>query len=437
MCHRLLRLATRDVVLAGALGLASGFGAVQLLAQAAHERETGMVRWGPAVVWFRAGDSGAVLIYASAGYRSAFARPVVLTPADAERFAAMLESLSLAESPSGASGSTPASATGAAPTPARLADTMPSTFGDGNVVVEPPAASVSPRLQVRIGAAGPNAVTAVIFPDAAPAGALALREAARLATPVRVVPAPGAPPASIASNASAAPSSPTSPTPRAPAASAPPVLAASPASPAPSARPAFSAPPAALATSTSAAAPTRIVSAPLAETSTVAPALTRVSARLPRRRPARVIAAPLAHPVRATPLVAAPAPPPSPVRRTAAPSSGAIVAPARPAGLGGEPPSVGLDDETVGNLVRQWQPELIYCYTEFGLRQHPTLTGHLVVRIALSPDGSVGHSVIVRREWSGDGAAGAEACIQSRAAAWRFPPAAAGSVHEFALVFSH
>jgi hypothetical protein len=99
-------------------------------------------------------------------------------------------------------------------------------------------------------------------------------------------------------------------------------------------------------------------------------------------------------------------------------------------------PAVGVDDAAVRNLVHLWQPELMYCYTQFGVREHPTLTGGLVVRIALSPSGGVGHSVISARAWNGGSGAAVETCIQSRIASWRFPPAGAGSMHEFTLAFA-
>jgi hypothetical protein len=78
----------------------------------------------------------------------------------------------------------------------------------------------------------------------------------------------------------------------------------------------------------------------------------------------------------------------------------------------------------------------MYCYTQFGLREHTTLTGALVVRLALSPSGNVGRSVIGSRTWSGEGGPDVESCIRSRIAAWRFPPARAGSIHTFSLEFA-
>jgi hypothetical protein len=100
------------------------------------------------------------------------------------------------------------------------------------------------------------------------------------------------------------------------------------------------------------------------------------------------------------------------------------------------PGPAGVDDVTVQNLVHQWQPELLYCYTEYGLRSHPGLTGTAMVRVALAQDGSVGYAGIVQHAWSGEGWADVENCIRTKVNTWRFPPAAAASVHELPLNFS-
>jgi hypothetical protein len=102
----------------------------------------------------------------------------------------------------------------------------------------------------------------------------------------------------------------------------------------------------------------------------------------------------------------------------------------------GDPTPGGVDDVTVRNLVQQWQPELLYCYTEYGLRSHPDLSGTAVVRVGLAQDGTVGYVGIVRHSWSGEGSADVENCIRTKVSAWRFPPAALASAHEFPLSFS-
>jgi len=97
--------------------------------------------------------------------------------------------------------------------------------------------------------------------------------------------------------------------------------------------------------------------------------------------------------------------------------------------------AAGVDDATVQNLVQQWRPELMYCYTQYGLREHPSLVGQVIVRAALSPNGAVGHSLIESRNWNGAGGPDVENCIRSRVDAWRFPPASTGSVHQFSVQF--
>ena len=99
--------------------------------------------------------------------------------------------------------------------------------------------------------------------------------------------------------------------------------------------------------------------------------------------------------------------------------------------------AVGLDDATVTTLVRQWEPDLTYCYTEFGTQHHPDLTGSLGVRITIAPDGTVSAHSIVTRLWSEpSGFAPVESCVGQRIAGWRFPPASESSVHEFTLNFT-
>jgi hypothetical protein len=100
------------------------------------------------------------------------------------------------------------------------------------------------------------------------------------------------------------------------------------------------------------------------------------------------------------------------------------------------PGPAGVDDVTVQNLVHQWQPELLYCYTEYGLRSHPGLAGTATVRVALAQDGSVGYAGVVQHAWNGEGWADVENCIRTKVNTWRFPPAAVSSVHEFPLKFS-
>ena len=122
-------------------------------------------------------------------------------------------------------------------------------------------------------------------------------------------------------------------------------------------------------------------------------------------------------------------------RAASAKRSTTAAAPATPAKTA--PKTAGLDDATVTTLVRQWEPDLTYCYTEFGTQHHPDLTGSLGVRITIAPDGTVSAHSIVTRLWSEpSGFAPVESCVGQRIAGWRFPPASESSVHEFTLNFT-
>jgi hypothetical protein len=126
------------------------------------------------------------------------------------------------------------------------------------------------------------------------------------------------------------------------------------------------------------------------------------------------------------------------VSRAASAKRSAPATPATPATPAKTAPkTAGLDDATVTTLVRQWEPDLTYCYTEFGTQHHPDLTGSLGVRITIAPDGTVSAHSIVTRLWSEpSGFAPVESCVGQRIAGWRFPPASESSVHEFTLNFT-
>ncbi len=97
----------------------------------------------------------------------------------------------------------------------------------------------------------------------------------------------------------------------------------------------------------------------------------------------------------------------------------------------------GLDSAIVATLVRQWEPDLMYCYTELGIKERPELTGSIGVRIALTSAGAVGAADIVTRAWSEpSGFAAVESCVRTRVSAWKFPPAASPSTHDFTVNFA-
>lgn len=462
----------------------------------AQQQETATLHWGGTVVWLRATDEANVLVFASPGYRNAFARPTILSADEADQWATLIERL---EAPPTARS-----------TGLRVTDSTRAALAEGDLLIEPAPSTAGAALRMRLSATRPDGITTMLFPDGAPAAAAALHDAARVARHLHdtvlaaagsaAIPAPApsaSPTITTASRPIAPPAVPPSvagPAVVAPTTNAPPVAptqlaAAVPATPPQPAAPSMAAAPTtappAVATHgptvrvvavqsapPAAAAPTIQITGPASTTTpSAAPVSTVPSApSVPAAVPAEVAAAtPASTPVAAGASVT-PAPASPPRLRVARPSFVAPVPPrqatapaapvtaAAPATTPAVPattahPSVlaavtirtnttrltqrnGVDNATVMNLVRQWQPDLTYCYTEYGLRNHPGLYGSVLVRMTIAPQGTVSHVEVARRKWSDDGATEVEACVRSRVAAWYFPPAAVSSVHQFPLTFS-
>ncbi len=375
-----------------------------------QEQEIGTLHWGPAVVWLRATQTGQVELFASAGYRSAFVQPVMLSAEDAERWAAVLDRLA----------SMPLADPAASAAPVTTTDTSHVVLSDGDLVLEmqPPGTSEA-KLRVWVGASRPDAVVAVVIPEGAAESARMLRDATRVARGMRDAALAAAPaPAQSANPPTAAPTDLASQQPRPSAPPSPPAATTVAIARQTTTVVGFDAPPAPVARTAHAHATALSVlktTTTTTPTHFASPALATVTTvnRAPQH----------AHEVAlATPVVA----------RTTAPAATRTVA----ATKAGDPDAGGVNDVTVQNLVAQWRPDLMYCYTQFGLREHTALAGTVVVRFALSPNGAVGHSVIDSRSWNGVGGADVETCIRTRVAAWHFPPASAGSMHEFSLEFA-
>src|SRR5208283_5571823 len=64
--------------------------------ESGHGQETAALRWGTRFVWFRPTDAGTVQVFASAGYRNAFAQPVTISADDADRWAGLADQLASA-----------------------------------------------------------------------------------------------------------------------------------------------------------------------------------------------------------------------------------------------------------------------------------------------------------------------------------------------------
>ncbi len=93
------------------------------------------------------------------------------------------------------------------------------------------------------------------------------------------------------------------------------------------------------------------------------------------------------------------------------------------------PPSV------LGDVIRQRQQLLQFCYTEFGLRKDPALAGQIQVRMVIQSDGTVSEVTVPQHHWSGHGSDQVESCIRERVLHWQFPTAQRGSTHEIQLIF--
>jgi hypothetical protein len=414
-------------------------------------QEVGMAHWGSTYVWLRVTETGLVEVYASTGYRNAFVQPVALTASDVDRWASSLDQL--------------AEPTDAHPASMTSDGTLRGTDDDGHVVLGGgdlvlevvPALGSEPKLRVWVGATRPDAVVALVVPEAAPDGALMLREAARRARNVAGATLGASAPSTPASTATEIEPAAPQTTSITVAAATPPVAA--------SARPMESTD-APMSVVEQPSVPTPVLPAggesatPLASASTSTPLVsTRTTTTVASLKAPGAHVVPVhgshdsALPVLRTTTTTKPlhvaasglanvrtvndAPENESVRQHSSTAARSASHTSRSTATSAPTDEArGVDDATVQNLVGQWRPDLMYCYTQYGLREHTALTGALVVRFALSPDGSVGHSLIGSRKWSGDGGAEVESCIRSRVAAWRFPPARAGSIHTFSLEFA-
>jgi hypothetical protein len=393
-----------------------------------RETETGSWRAGDAMVWIRVAPTGAISVYASHGYRSAFAHAVIITPEDADKWADLGDHVLAGQTAGGA-----------------------VMLGDSDIALEPMRAGDSVALAVRLGGVRPDGITflmngqslrevlpilratakasratqtASAAPPAAPTAAPA---------PATVTPATAAPAAAHPATPAAAPVA----TPHTAAIDSPPpavpvVLASAPAAPA-----APAAPPEV------AAADTPPAPAPEAEvapaTSTPAVAAAPVA---PTPAPAQVASVPVAPaPVAPAKIAKVTKPKPAPQAAETAPlrrtSAGSIAKPAAAMTITvGPTDATKLAPSTVANLVKQWQSQLDLCYSEFGLKVNPALTGSIAVRLAIRSTGDVGAATFVHHRWSGAGGTEAESCMRARVMAWMFPPASTPSAHEFTVAFA-
>lgn len=365
------------------------------------ERETGTFHAGGVVFWLRATDAGKVLVYAARGFRTPFAHPSILSADDTDRWAELAASLI-------------AAADGTGPMP--LLRSVPSAggapaaavLGGGDLVLDVPDANASPAVNVRVGALGPEALSATLSAAVLREVVPALRESARAARDMAAAHAmAGVAGVARATRALAAAGSALRP-------SSSPVAGPNVAVPA-----------------------TAPIAAPTAPSVAPAPSLPVVAPR--------PVVIPAASPV--TPVAAPATAPPAPSAHTDAPAIAgaaiahvAAVAPVTGAVGAMDTARVsvsGLASSVVGNVVRQRQPLLAYCYTAFGLATDSALSGRATMQVALNRTGEVTRADIVDRHWWGKGAERVESCVRQRVMAWRFPAAARATLQDIQLYFNH
>jgi len=381
-----------------------------------RETETGSWRAGDAMVWIRVAPTGAISVYASHGYRSAFAHAVIITPEDADKWADLGDHVLAGQTATGA-----------------------IMLGDSDIALEPMRAGDSVALAVRLGGVRPDGITFLMNGQSLREVLPILRATAKASRATQTASAapPPATPAAAPAPVTAAPAAahPAAPaaapvaTPHTAAIDSPPpavpvVLATAPAAPA--------APPEV------AAADTPPAPAPEAEVAPATPTPAVVAAPVaPTPAPTPVVAAPVAPTKIAKVTKPKPAPQAAetaPLRRT---SAGSIAKPAAAMTITvGPTDATKLAPSTVANLVKQWQSQLDLCYSEFGLKVNPALTGSIAVRLAIRTTGDVGAATFVHHHWSGAGGTEAESCMRARVMAWMFPPASTPSAHEFTVTFA-
>ena len=87
----------------------------------------------------------------------------------------------------------------------------------------------------------------------------------------------------------------------------------------------------------------------------------------------------------------------------------------------------GRNTDDLGTYVRSREPQLRFCYNEFGLKNNPSLAGTVSVAITITGSGSVSNAEVTGGSLSGSGASAVHSCIQQRIRGWRFPSSSVGS----------
>jgi hypothetical protein len=94
-----------------------------------------------------------------------------------------------------------------------------------------------------------------------------------------------------------------------------------------------------------------------------------------------------------------------------------------------------LSDAVFEAEVRRREPALHSCYTQYGLPNNPTLSGHITIHVSLSDSGEVMRATVADRSWTASAGSSVESCVVHRVFVWHFPVALHSSMHDFTVSF--
>ena len=98
-------------------------------------------------------------------------------------------------------------------------------------------------------------------------------------------------------------------------------------------------------------------------------------------------------------------------------------------------PEASIDATEAAAFVRARAAQLQYCYVR-SAGVESDLAGVVTLRLVLGPNGTVRNADVVRRTWSGPGAAETEECLLTAARKWRVPSAADGATLTLPISFT-
>lgn len=97
----------------------------------------------------------------------------------------------------------------------------------------------------------------------------------------------------------------------------------------------------------------------------------------------------------------------------------------------------GRNVSQLGTFARGREPQLRFCYDEFGRRENPQLAGTVAVAVTVQASGDVRSVEVTSRSWKGRETSKVEECICSRIRSWKFPEYEGGEgTYPFTFVFT-